>query len=159
MSVLTLEEWLVRRAPEEGAGGRVPVRPRRPEVRRPEVRRPPTRARVVAGRRPGPVAACPRRIAPRWPWLAAVGVAIALAVTGLGVFAGSFAPDVPERTATVAVTPGETLWDLARQYAPGSDTGAVVERIEELNHLPAESVVPGLLLTVPVESGSVITGS
>ncbi|NIH87992.1 LysM peptidoglycan-binding domain-containing protein [Amycolatopsis granulosa] len=153
MSVLTHQgpesgQRLVRGAPEDG--GRTALRPRRPEVRRP-----PTRSRAVAGRRPGPVAACPRRVAPRWPWLAAIGVAIALTVTGLGAFAGSFGPHVPARTAMVAVAPGETLWDLARQYAPDSDTGAVVERIEALNHLPAGSVVPGLLLTVPVESGSV----
>lgn len=153
MSVLTHDQRVVRRAPSvppEAAGERVPLRPRRPEVRRP-----PTRARVVAGRRPGPVAACERRVPPRWPWLAAAGIAIALAVTGLGVFAGSLGAEVPDRTATVAVEPGETLWDLAQRYAPDSDTGAVVERIEELNHLPADSVVPGLLLTVPVGSGSV----
>ncbi|GAB3572056.1 hypothetical protein GCM10027445_28510 [Amycolatopsis endophytica] len=153
MSVLTHDQRVVRRAPEQAATAPMPLRPRRPEVRRP-----PTRARVVAGRRPGPVAACRRRVPPRWPWLTAVGVAVALAVTGLGVLAGALAPGVPERTATVAVAPGETLWDLAKQYAPGSDTAAVVDRIEELNHLPAESVVPGLLLTVPVGSGSVTAG-
>ncbi|HVV08632.1 LysM peptidoglycan-binding domain-containing protein [Amycolatopsis sp.] len=124
-----------------------PVRVRRPG----ETRRPPTRARVVAGRRRPQVPACaPRRVMPRWPWLAALAIAAALVITGLGVFAQGMSAAVPERTATVTVGQGQSLWDVARQYAPGSDADAVVARIEQLNSLSDAVVVPGLPLTVPV---------
>jgi hypothetical protein len=127
----------------------LPVRPRRPG----ETRRPPTRARVVAGRGRAPAPSCaPRRIMPRWPWLAAVALAVGLAVTGLGVFAQGMSGGVPERTATVTVGDGQNLWDVARQYAPDADPDAVVARIEQLNGLGDSTVVPGLPLTVPVDA-------
>ncbi|WP_257926958.1 LysM peptidoglycan-binding domain-containing protein, partial [Amycolatopsis iheyensis] len=117
-----------------------------------EVQRPPTRARVVAGRRPaGAPCAAPRRMPVRWPWLAALGVASCLVVTGLGLLGGpSAAAPVPERTATVSVGQGDTLSALAARFAPESDAGAVVARIKELNRLDGAVLVPGLPLTVPV---------
>lgn len=132
---------------------RMPVRARR---RTGEPRRPPTRARIVAGRRRSPVPDCaPRRMSPRWPWLVAAAVAVGLIITGLGVFAEGMSGAVPERTATVSVGRGQTLWDLAREYSPGSDPEAVVVRIRQLNGLPDAVLVPGLPLTVPVESPAV----
>ncbi|NKQ52956.1 LysM peptidoglycan-binding domain-containing protein [Amycolatopsis sp. K13G38] len=119
-----------------------------------EIRRPPTRARYVAGHRRPAVSGCgPRRVMPRWPWLAAVGIAVALVVTGLGVFANQMpGAAVPERTAVVTVGDGQSLWDVARQYAPDADAGQVVARIQALNDLRDASVVPGLPLTVPIEA-------
>ncbi|HVW42684.1 MAG TPA: hypothetical protein VHC18_15160, partial [Amycolatopsis sp.] len=109
---------LLDRRPAEQGELRKPVRVRRPAG---EIRRPPTRARRVAGSPRPAVPACgPRRVLPRWPWLAAVGFAVALVVTGLGVFAdGMSGGAVPARTATVTVDSGQSLWDLAREYAPG----------------------------------------
>jgi hypothetical protein len=110
---------------------------------------------VVAGRGRAAVPGCaPRRVAPRWPWLAGIALALGLFVTGLGVFAEGMSAAVPERTATVTVGAGETLWDVARHYAPGSDAGAVVARIKQLNNLGDAGVVPGLPLTVPVAAQS-----
>ncbi|HKS48679.1 MAG TPA: LysM peptidoglycan-binding domain-containing protein [Amycolatopsis sp.] len=132
------------------AGARLPARSRR---RAGEPRRPPTRGRVVAGRGRGFAPDCaPRRVPPRWPWLAAAAVAVGLIITGLGVFADGMSRAVPERTATASVGQGQTLWDLARQYAPDSDPAAVVARIRQLNGLGDAAVVPGQPLTVPAGS-------
>jgi hypothetical protein len=129
-----------------------PPRPARAlHARRGEAQRPPTRARVVAGRRPaGAPCAEPRRVPVRWPWLAALAVACCLVVTGLGLSGGAAGAPVPARTAVVSVEPGDTLSELAARYAPGSDAGAVVARIEDLNRLDQAVLVPGLPLTVPV---------
>ncbi|WP_410654508.1 LysM peptidoglycan-binding domain-containing protein [Amycolatopsis sp. lyj-112] len=126
--------------------------------RRAEPLRPPTRARVVAGRRPGVATVattapgCPApRLPLRWPWLAAMALLVAGVITGLGLFmAGVPGVAVPERTTTVSVSTGETLSDLAARFAPGSDIGAVVAKIKELNSLEDVVLVPGLPLTVPV---------
>jgi len=54
------------------------------------------------------------------------------------------------RTATVVVSPGETVWDIASRVAPSADPRAVVDRIEELNALPdAGSIRVGQPLLVP----------
>jgi len=135
-----------------------------PVRRRPagEVRRPPTRVRYVAGHGRPAMAACrPRRVMPRWPWLAAVGIVVALVVTGLGVFANQMSDGaVPERAAVVTVSDGQSLWDVARQYAPEADADQVVARIQALNELDGTTVlVPGLPLTVPVGAESPGDGS
>jgi hypothetical protein len=132
-----------------------------PRPRLGETSRPPTRARVVVGRRSATVAPCaPRPMTTRWPWLAGLAVAACLAITGLGLLAGGMATvEVPAQTAVVSVAPGETLSDLAARFAPGSDTGAVVERIKQLNMLEDATLVPGIPLTVPVEAGLPVTGS
>lgn len=116
-----------------------------------EPRRPPTRARVVAGRGRAAVPDCPpRRVLPRWPWLVAAAVVVGLFFTGLGAFAGEMSGGVPERTATVTVGGGQSLWDIAREYAPSARTADVVLRIKQLNGLADATLVPGLPLTVPV---------
>lgn len=130
-----------------------PLRPVRVlRGRRGEVHRPPTRARVVAGRRPaGSPCAAPRRVGVRWPWLVALAVGSCLVVTALGLSGGGTAEaPVPVRTATVSVGQGDTLSSIAARFAPDSDQGAVVARIEELNRLDGAVLVPGLPLTVPV---------
>ncbi|MCU1680725.1 MAG: hypothetical protein JWQ81_1464 [Amycolatopsis sp.] len=136
-----------------------PLRPVRPGGRSRralgETRRPPTRARVIAGHRAPSVAPCgPRRVSLHWPWLVGLALASAMAVTGLGLLAGAMSPtDVPSQTATVSVTPGETLSELAARFAPESDPGAVVARIKALNGLDDATLVPGLPLSVPVGPG------
>jgi hypothetical protein len=146
----------------EASARQAPPRPLRPARRsgqaRPrlgETRRPPTRARVIAGRRAPAVVPCaPRQVPLRWPWLAALGVATALVVAGLGLLAGAVSPaQVPSRTVTVAVTPGETLSELAARFAPESDPDAVVAEIKALNGLDDAALVPGVPLAVPVGPG------
>jgi hypothetical protein len=137
------------------------ARVRRSRVRAGETLRPPTRAHVVAGRSRSAVASCaPRQLTVRWPWLAGLAVAACLAITGLGLLADGMAPaEVPAQTATVFVSQGETLTDLAARFAPDSDTGAVVERIKRLNGLDDAVLVPGLPLTVPIRVALVPAGS
>lgn len=149
---------LLDRRPAEQGELRKPLRARRPAG---ESRRPPTRARMVAGRGHPAVSSCgPRRVLPRWPWLVAAAVVVALIFTGLGVFANGMSDGaVPERTATVTVGDGQSLWDLAREYAPEADSDAIVVRIRQLNGLGDASVVPGLPLTVPVAAEPLGDGS
>ncbi len=55
-------------------------------------------------------------------------------------------------TASVVVQPGQTLWSVARQVAPGADVRETVARIKDLNGLSGPSsdvVVPGQQLVVP----------
>jgi hypothetical protein len=52
-------------------------------------------------------------------------------------------------TVEVVVQPGQTLWELAEEVAPGADPREVVREIRELNALAGSSVVPGQPLTVP----------
>jgi nucleoid-associated protein YgaU len=77
-------------------------------------------------------------------------------VAALGFFAMRGAPaastDVVHhpRTTTVIVSPGETVWDIARQVAPQADTRSTVAEIEELNSLSdAGSIQVGQPLVVP----------
>lgn len=155
MSVLLDGSPVTRNVAQGQTRPQLPVRPRRQG----ETRRPPTRARAVAGRGRAPVSTCtPRRIVPRWPWLAAIALVVGLAVTGLGVFAQGMSAAVPERTATVTVVDGQTLSDLARLYAPEADSDAVVARIKQLNDLGDGTVVPGLPLTVPVDAAPLDAG-
>jgi hypothetical protein len=158
----------VRERVREGARKGTDARPApggarvvRPRPRAGETRRPPTRARAVAGHRGSAVARCaPRTMPVRWPWLAGLAVAACLIITGLGLLAGSMAAvEVPAQTATVSVSQGETLADLAHRFAPDSATGAVVARIKQLNSLDDAVIVPGLPLTVPVQAGLVTAGS
>jgi hypothetical protein len=96
----------------------------------------------------------------QWPWLAGLAVAVCLIITGLGLFAvGMTTAEVPAETDTVSVAPGETLADLAARFAPGSDTGAVVERIKLLNRLDDVAIAPGTPLTVPMRPGPASAGS
>src|SRR5258708_3153298 len=50
---------------------------------------------------------------------------------------------------TVTLPPGDTLWAIASQRAPGSDVRQKVYQIEEANHLSAGGLYPGETLQVP----------
>lgn len=121
----------------------------------------PVRRTVPAdGRRPVRLAPAPyrpavRQCAPRplvgsIGWLVAAGVVAFLVVFGIGWTAGGSDASVPNRTVTVQVHRGETLWSVARAAAPGVSTPAVVDRIRRLNGLSVDQLLyPGELLRVP----------
>jgi nucleoid-associated protein YgaU len=50
--------------------------------------------------------------------------------------------------AVVTVQPGDTLWSIAGQVAPGRDPRRVVEQIRRSNHLDTVSLTPGQTLKV-----------
>jgi LysM domain-containing protein len=57
----------------------------------------------------------------------------------------------PEPTRMVALQPGESLWDVAKQVAPHTDPRVTIERILSINALPdAGDLQIGQLLTVPL---------
>ena len=52
----------------------------------------------------------------------------------------------------VTVQPGETLWEIASDSAPGQDPRAMVDRIIELNNLTDAGVLAGQRLAVPAQA-------
>lgn len=80
-------------------------------------------------------------------------VALALVVfTFVGSPAASTATSHHPTTATVVVQPGQTLWDIAAEAAPGADPRDVVTAILELNDLSDPGAVrPGQPLYVPTD--------
>ncbi|HEY0168540.1 MAG TPA: LysM peptidoglycan-binding domain-containing protein [Jatrophihabitans sp.] len=99
----------------------------------------------------GQLAAAPLRLTRRGVVAIALGVA---AVGGLLLLvahlsAGSpTAPAVSVPSAVVTVQPGDTLWSIAGQVAPGRDPRQVVQSIRESNHLTSVSLSPGQTLKV-----------
>ncbi len=78
-----------------------------------------------------------------------VGVCAALAPA---MSAGSVM-SVPRGMVVVAVRPGDTLWALARRFAPGSDPRTVVDEIMRVNGLGSAGAPVGASLLVPAENG------
>jgi LysM repeat protein len=83
-----------------------------------------------------------------------VACAIGLAVLGWGVpaAAGSLTSDAAPvgAAASYVVRPGDTLWDIAEQVAPGEDPRVVIAQIQRANALDGESLQPGRSLVLPV---------
>jgi Tfp pilus assembly protein FimV len=72
----------------------------------------------------------------------------ALVMFGSPALSTGTAHHAPART--VVVQPGQTLWDIAGQVAPGQDVRAVVDEIVDLNALSdAGAIRPGQPLYVP----------
>lgn len=76
----------------------------------------------------------------------AVGVAVLLA--GRPAAAGSGGGSVPVRHHVVL--PGETLWGIAGEVAPGEDRRDAVAQIVELNALRGSGVMAGQRIALPV---------
>ena len=56
-----------------------------------------------------------------------------------------------ERTTTVVVSEGDTLWGIAAEVAGPNETREMVHRIQQLNSLPGPVLTEGQELAVPVE--------
>lgn len=111
------------------------------------------RASVPAVR---PARPAPLRITPRGRLvlraLVVVVMLVVMAVAGLALARGASAADGPAPRVVVhthVVLPGETLWGIARQVAPGEDPRNVVARIVEFNALPSVTVQAGQTLALP----------
>lgn len=75
------------------------------------------------------------------------GLLVVLGV-GFGFGARSAATDTPEATQVITVAPGDTLWGIASEIAPG-DTRAMVSHIEQLNGMDSAGLQVGQQLVVP----------
>jgi LysM domain len=147
----------VETGPALGADRPSPVRPRpaRPEPIRPRPRRAgqqlsrPARACPAADRVAGPAAAGAVRLTAFGRLVVGtLGVAAAAIVLALiaAPVAGLRQPArvVPASApAEITVQPGETLWSIARQVAPGRDVREVVSELRRLNSLPSAELHAG----------------
>lgn len=134
--------------------GRRPVRAPRPRARR----RPTTRPRVRGGDPDRLVLQRPRaasgalRLTRRGRLLvvlllvAVLSTAFALGRVGAQ---GSTTTSAPAQVGERTVQPGDTLWSVARQLAPGQDPRPVVEQLRRLNHLDGDTLHAGQLLLLP----------
>jgi LysM repeat protein len=50
---------------------------------------------------------------------------------------------------TYVVRPGDTLWSIARGFAPSTDPRVVVDAITSANGLDPAALVPGQQLSIP----------
>jgi LysM repeat protein len=57
----------------------------------------------------------------------------------------------PERTTTVVVGQGDTLWDIAGDVAEPGHTREMIRRIVELNSLSSTTIQSGQELAVPMK--------
>lgn len=83
--------------------------------------------------------------------LAALPVA---AVFAVGIMSGGGAVASPEAGSAdafevITVLPGETLWSLAEEFAPGVDPRSVVDEIVRLNALPTSTLDAGQQISLP----------
>ncbi|MBR0596609.1 cell division suppressor protein YneA [Sinanaerobacter chloroacetimidivorans] len=50
----------------------------------------------------------------------------------------------------IQIQPGDTLWNIAKEFGPtGFDTRSVIYEICEINHISADSLIPGQKILVP----------
>jgi LysM repeat protein len=102
----------------------------------------------------GQFEARPLRLTRRGVVASAVGVVLVGGLLLLVAYlsAGSAGVPAPRPAAVpgsvVTVQPGDTLWSIAGQVAPGHDPRRVVEQIREVNHLSSASLTPGQTLKV-----------
>lgn len=50
---------------------------------------------------------------------------------------------------TVVVEPGDTLWDLAKEYSSSKDLRRYIKKIEEVNNLKDSTIYEGDILKMP----------
>jgi nucleoid-associated protein YgaU len=119
-------------------------RPTRRPTARGAARRP--AARVAARRAATPRVFVIRRLVTAILFLGVVAVAIA----SFGVLHSQASSDASVVTATVVVGPGDTVWDIARPYAPaGVAPQAYVAQVLRYNDVQATAIQPGTVLQLP----------
>jgi hypothetical protein len=105
---------------------------------------------------PGPT---PRLVLTRRGRLVLIGLPLMLGAAALLTLIGFFTapalastgPEIgPGRTVSVAVAPGQTLWDVAVLAAPERHPHDVIAEIQQLNNLPDSIVRAGQRLYVPL---------
>lgn len=79
---------------------------------------------------------------------AVIALTIAMLSSGGAVASGQEGAPA-DSFATVTVMPGDSLWSIAQDVAPGADPRDVVWEIMQLNGLSAEQLVAGHSLAIP----------
>lgn len=51
---------------------------------------------------------------------------------------------------TIAIYDGDTLWDIAEDYMPDTETGVAVYELCELNNISAAELQAGMTIQVPI---------
>jgi LysM repeat protein len=128
--------------------GTVRVR-RRPATCPPPSAQPAGSAEVGTGA--GQFEARPVRLTRRGVLAIALGVALAGGLLLLTAHLSAGSPALRHAVtpgAVVTVQPGDTLWSIAGQVAPGRDPRRVIEQIRRSNHLDTVSLTPGQTLKV-----------
>jgi nucleoid-associated protein YgaU len=57
--------------------------------------------------------------------------------------------DIGMAYTTVVVEPGDTLWDLAKEYSSSKDLRRYIKKIEEVNNLKDSTIYEGDILKMP----------
>jgi nucleoid-associated protein YgaU len=57
--------------------------------------------------------------------------------------------DIGMAYTTVVVEPGDTLWDLAKEYSSNKDLRRYIKKIEEVNNLKDSTIYEGDILKMP----------
>ena len=76
----------------------------------------------------------------------AIGLAFA-ALSGGSAYAGG--EEVSASFETLTVMPGDTLWSIAEDIAPGADPREVIESLQQLNLLEGGMLMVGEELAIP----------
>jgi hypothetical protein len=85
----------------------------------------------------------------------ALGVLLGVVSVVNAVTAGPSEP-VARTNLTVVVGPGQTLWDIAAQYAPADrDRTGWAAEIARINDIDAQAIRPGTPLVIPLETAMV----
>lgn len=98
----------------------------------------------------GSLTPVPLRLTRRARLLCSISVlAGALLLTGVAAANSDAVGPAGVASATVVVGPGETLWQVASEVAPGVDTAGMVRQLRELNGLGSAPLQPGQVLAIP----------
>jgi LysM domain len=119
--------------------------------------RDPRRAHLRVIRSPAPAPTPPSVYWLRRALVVFVALGVLLGVVSVVNAMTAGPPEQLARTnLTVVVGPGQTLWDIAAQYAPADrDRTAWAAEIAERNGVDAQAVRPGTPLVLPLETAAV----
>lgn len=78
-------------------------------------------------------------------------IPLIVGATVVAVAGGATVANAGGEPTFVTVSPGDSLWNIAEEVAPGHDTREVVAQILRINHLPTAQLQPGQELAVPAQ--------
>ena len=117
-------------------------------VARPAVRRPATASHALPASRRR--AAARVFLVRRLLTAAALLCLVVVGIAAVGVLRSEASSDASVLTATVVVGPGDTVWDIAREYTPaGVAPQAYVAQVLRYNDVDATAIQPGTVLQLP----------